>query len=821
MDRYLSKKNIFYILFSLFVITVAVYIVCRKQVEFSYLKIKNAYFWDESLNHGKGDYWLPLGVAYQTWNKPLNQWQDTKELITDLNGMEKLGANSIRADFVWGNIEVKENVYEWEHYDKLLEECKKRGIRVFPLIGYQWPPNWFPPDLKTKHPPYPPDKNNPMLKHEGLWESDIISYENPVAREKFFRFIQKVVARYSKKGERADLGAVVGAWILGNEYGYLGLWSTKYDGYDTASVNSFRAWLKNKYQSIDRLNDKWKKDNKDYYLPGYPYKNFDKVDMPAPFGYKIEAGASYLSRDKASWYDLTEWRLESIGNFVALGAKAAKQADPDHLITYSVLGIYFSIYEYQHHTEDAGTIAAQCAKAGYPLDFLSVNNYPIKSKHRETISGKFGIVRTAWSTGLPILITETGISSHNTITPISPEEQSGMISSTVIEPLINGAIGAMIFHWNDRWWEGIDYREKDFGLVDRNKQVKPSYGQIKKLFKVLNKKKIRDLFINTKKPEPDIGIYWDHDVDSLTTRYIHETIGLFGAINRNGYSPSFINRKQILDGEYKKYKAIVFPRNQKMYSDLLDKLQDMSLYTNIHANADIPGTMDEYGAYRIKDKKWAFIINRVFGLDVSHIPFDENIDDNVYPKGFFEMPASRYAYNPIPVYSPGTSLYSNVEVWKFFDSGINATDSEILARFYDSKGSPAVVVKNNGRYKTAVSLFSLGDNSLTYTNRSDFIRMIYQNKFGIKPVLDVSNHNILLTYAQTPDAGGLILSIRNLIYREESAEVSITDFDLNKEEEIFNNEDKAIVSVSNGKLYATLKPGQTILLRVWGKRKTR
>ena len=59
-----------------------------------------------------------------------------------------MGANSIRVDFVWQHIEEDgDNQFKWDELRLPRAGCEKRDIRIFALIGYQWPPNWFPDDV--------------------------------------------------------------------------------------------------------------------------------------------------------------------------------------------------------------------------------------------------------------------------------------------------------------------------------------------------------------------------------------------------------------------------------------------------------------------------------------------------------------------------------------------------------------------------------------------------------------------------------------------------------------------------------------------------
>jgi len=62
-------------------------------------------------------------------------------------------------------------------------------------------------------PPFVPWKK--FYNH--TWVSDIIGFETPDAREQYQQFLVAVASRY--KNEKAIV-----AWIIGNEFGYIGLW---------------------------------------------------------------------------------------------------------------------------------------------------------------------------------------------------------------------------------------------------------------------------------------------------------------------------------------------------------------------------------------------------------------------------------------------------------------------------------------------------------------------------------------------------------------------------------------------------------------------
>src|SRR5882672_3124648 len=98
-------------------------------------------------------------------------------------------------------------------------------------------------------------------------------------------------------------------------------------------------------------------------------------------------------RINPAYHDLIQWRKKSIGEYVALGANAAKRSDPNHLRTYSMVGGLFGEADVHYTCEDAKTIVASCAAAGAPLHFWSINNYAIAGLKSELRSADFGIAK--------------------------------------------------------------------------------------------------------------------------------------------------------------------------------------------------------------------------------------------------------------------------------------------------------------------------------------------------------------------------------------------------------------------------------------------
>ncbi|HIE10584.1 MAG TPA: glycosyl hydrolase family protein, partial [Kiritimatiellae bacterium] len=253
-----------------------------------FIILTNGYFRDTE----SGSYWIPHGFAYQTINSAVFATQSPAQIEYDMLEMRKVHANSLRVDFTWGEIETNDNQFDWSRTDHIVQTAEDLGLRLFPLIGYQYPPSWFPTQW--------------LAVKQNREQSNIINYEHPDARSAYTDFISRVTGRYQDS-------PAIAAWILGNEYAYFDLWETNdphlFVGYDSISQAAFRNWLSNHYcGSIAALNSNW----------GTAYSSFDEVLM----------STNYPSdRHDPGYHDLIQWRKQSIGDSVALGAAAARSAD--------------------------------------------------------------------------------------------------------------------------------------------------------------------------------------------------------------------------------------------------------------------------------------------------------------------------------------------------------------------------------------------------------------------------------------------------------------------------------------------------------------
>ncbi len=56
----------------------------------------------------------------------------------------EVGAEMVRAEFHWSQIETSPDVYNWSPYDAMVARCVAKGVGILGIVTYL--PNWLPPD---------------------------------------------------------------------------------------------------------------------------------------------------------------------------------------------------------------------------------------------------------------------------------------------------------------------------------------------------------------------------------------------------------------------------------------------------------------------------------------------------------------------------------------------------------------------------------------------------------------------------------------------------------------------------------------------------
>ncbi|GIF20160.1 beta-galactosidase [Actinoplanes tereljensis] len=177
---------------------------------------------------------LEFGADYNPDQWPRAVWDE------DVQHMRTAGVTIVSlAIFSWAKLEPAEGEYDFAWLDDAIDLLHANGISVDLATATASPPPW----LTAAYPEILP------VDREGhtIWPGGRQQWRptSPIFREHALRLVRALADRYKEHP------AVV-AWHVSNELGCHNV----YD-YSDDAARAFRVWLRDKYATLDELNDAW------------------------------------------------------------------------------------------------------------------------------------------------------------------------------------------------------------------------------------------------------------------------------------------------------------------------------------------------------------------------------------------------------------------------------------------------------------------------------------------------------------------------------------------------------------------------------------
>ena len=177
---------------------------------------------------------ISLGTCYypEHWERSL--WRD------DLRRMKDAGIFTIRvAEFAWNLFEPREGVFTFDFFDEFLDLAEEERMRVIFCTPTATPPAW----LTEKYPEVLNCRIDGVPYRHGMRRH--YNYNSPVYRRLTARIVEQMAAHYAKRP------CIIG-WQIDNEIN-----CETSDFYSESDTVAFRAFLREKYGTLDALNEAW------------------------------------------------------------------------------------------------------------------------------------------------------------------------------------------------------------------------------------------------------------------------------------------------------------------------------------------------------------------------------------------------------------------------------------------------------------------------------------------------------------------------------------------------------------------------------------
>jgi len=274
---------------------------------------------------------MKFGVCYYPEHWPEVSWAEDARL------MRELGLDVVRiAEFAWAKMEPAPGAYDWDWLDRAIDVLAEAGLGVILGTPTAAPPAW----LTRTHPEILRVDANGRARDHGTRRHTCPN--SPTYRQFSRQIVQAMGERYGRDPR------IIG-WQIDNEFGGGG--SARC--YCDQCAAAFRDWLREKYSTLDALNDAWgtifwSQTYTDWAQIRTPSDHIDKKNPSHVLDYFRFASDSFVSYQQEQ---------------VALLRRLA----PDRFITHNFMGLFRDLDQFD--------MAA-------PLDFATWDNYPTGNPER-------------------------------------------------------------------------------------------------------------------------------------------------------------------------------------------------------------------------------------------------------------------------------------------------------------------------------------------------------------------------------------------------------------------------------------------------------
>ncbi len=371
------------------------------------------------------------GCDYYPEHRPEPFWEE------DARRMREAGFNVVRiGEFAWARMEPAEGQYDWGWLDRAIETLYRHGLRIVLGTPTAAPPPW----LVAAHPEILPRDRHRRVRHAGSRRH--YCPNSPLYREYTRRIVITLAERYGSD-ER-----VVG-WQIDNEFGCHDTGRC----YCDVCTARFREWLRERYGSLDRLNEAW-----GTVFWSSIYRSWDEIPLP---------WAAPAEHNPAHLLDFLRFGTDSFRQYQQLQIDILRERAPGQFITHNYMPF--------HSRElDFYDLAA-------PLDFVSWDNYHFYGATPALVAATHDLywgmqARNYW-------VMEQQVSQVNWA-PYNPVFRPGEVGLKVWQSVAHGADGLLYFAWRATTQGAEIYHS---GLLDYSNRPTRGYEEARRIGQILQR----------------------------------------------------------------------------------------------------------------------------------------------------------------------------------------------------------------------------------------------------------------------------------------------------------------------------------------------
>lgn len=449
--------------------------------------------------------------------------------------------------FSWSIIQKDENTFDFTVFDKVMELLQKKGKNICLGTGTAAHPPW----LAKKYPEvtrvdFEGRKHKFGQRHNSCPNSPIY--------QKYSRLMAKKMAeRYGHMD--------ISAWHINNEYGGT--------CYCENCEKAFRVWLKQKYGSLEKLNEAW---NTIFWSHYFYYWD----EIVAPNALSEHYGRENVTAFQGITLDYMRFNSDSLlNNF--LGEKAElKAVTPSVPVTTNFMGMFrpLDYFKWADH-----------------LDFISWDNYP-PDMHSEARMALTHDLMRGLKKGKPFWLMEQ-TPTTTACRDINPVKRPGVMRLWSYQAIAHGSDSVLFFQMRQSKGASEKYHGAVINHASRNDTR--AFKEVKKLGEELSA--VGNQFISAETAAKvafvfDWDSWWSVEISDGPTRYMNyqqTMIHYYQAFFSQNIAIDMIS----IDGDLEKYDVVVAPLLHMIKDDFHKKAEQFTANGGCFITTYLSGIVDE------------------------------------------------------------------------------------------------------------------------------------------------------------------------------------------------------------------------------------
>jgi beta-galactosidase len=475
--------------------------------------------------------------------------ESKEEWRKDLQQIRDLGFNTVRTWVEWQRAEPRPGEYNFENLRMLLELAEEIGLKVFIQMYVDSAPDWV-------------GKQHPTAKFQTQSGVMIPSQSAPGFCTDNHGVADAVHNFYTETARVANEYSNFYGWDLWSEPHIINWANIDYVQnaqfcYCPYTQARFRDWLKDKYQTLDRLNTAW-------------HRGFEEWEDVSPPRFSTIL----------SYTDYLDWKTfiyEKLQEDLGMRYDAVRMADQSNVITShaAVSSIIISPH--------MGVGATDDFLMSDVVDFYGVSLYP-KHNHPERhwpawrVMNMMDFTRSAnrhnrgWYVGE--LQAGKGTIAQLISDPVTPGDHRVWIWSAIAK----GAKAINIYAWYPM---SSGYESGGYGLVNQDGSLTERAVEAGKLARIVDRH--QQLFLDSQPVEAKIGIVYNplsqmvggaQRRQDFPTGHHDSLIGYYRVFAENNIPVDFIHRKDLESGDLSQYRLILLPWSMMLTREAADGIKN-------------------------------------------------------------------------------------------------------------------------------------------------------------------------------------------------------------------------------------------------------